>query len=380
MIVSREQMLQEYQLSMTRERGKRTSKEDEWDSHVVKSYLIEAHLPESAPLESARKALIELFGTSAKDDSSVRNTDDNDFFVVTHSGKSATVDFAFDIKNPRYWVAHTTGKSDVANKFIDRVIAKTTKLDHAWIPTILLDKARLFGTFRGFKFAYERHAKFNTARQSRSSDPLRMSLHDSPHAEWILTTLRGEERLNNQTALAKVKIKFGTSKADSTVVDISHDGKLAARGASAEKYIETVNRAYFDLYIPQIRTLEDKYAMSIESDSQDTIRVTGEPIYFRFDKPIDDIQSFCKFVFSATEPFRLWGLPQATGSKSFYVEAIDLHVGSMLRFELYSEYIRVFLPKHSCGNSILRLYTNLQHHFDAMVRVEDYNGGLIFVV
>lgn len=33
--------------------------------------------------------------------------------------------------------------------------------------------------------------------------------------------------------------------------------------------------------------------------------------------------------------------------------------------------MRIYLPENSCGNTILRLYTNLQHYFDSNVKLNE---------
>lgn len=80
----------------------------------------------------------------------------------------------------------------------------------------------------------------------------------------------------------------------------------------------------------------------------------------------------------AREPFRLWGLPQMTGELTAEVEAVDLHVGQQLRFDITSEWMRIYLFAGGCGNSVARLASNLQHHFDGALSIVDdeLNAGL----
>ena len=65
------------------------------------------------------------------------------------------------------------------------------------------------------------------------------------------------------------------------------------------------------------------------------------------------------------------GLPIATGPHSFRVNAIDLHVGKRMSFELSPEFMRVYLAPGGCGNSLARLYTNLQHHYNSQIEAVD---------
>jgi hypothetical protein len=42
-------------------------------------------------------------------------------------------------------------------------------------------------------------------------------------------------------------------------------------------------------------------------------------------------------------------------------------VTNRITFEITPEFMRVYLPDGSCGNTIIRLYTNLQHYYDSLV-------------
>jgi hypothetical protein len=49
----------------------------------------------------------------------------------------------------------------------------------------------------------------------------------------------------------------------------------------------------------------------------------------------------------------------------------DLHVGQQLRFDIAPDWLRVYLFKGGCGNTVARLASNLQHHFDGALSIVD---------
>ena len=53
------------------------------------------------------------------------------------------------------------------------------------------------------------------------------------------------------------------------------------------------------------------------------------------------------------------------------LEAVDLHVGGLLRVDVGEQWLRVYLPQGGCGNSVVRLVSNLQHRFDASLTFAD---------
>lgn len=69
-------------------------------------------------------------------------------------------------------------------------------------------------------------------------------------------------------------------------------------------------------------------------------------------------------VFTAKQPFRLWGVPERAGDW-WLVDAVDLHVGHPLRIGVLSDRIRVLLEPETRGNTPARLLTNLQQRLDA---------------
>ena len=59
----------------------------------------------------------------------------------------------------------------------------------------------------------------------------------------------------------------------------------------------------------------------------------------------------------------LWGKPTFLKDDYAVVNAIDLHVGHKVKFEISPSFMRRYLPHASCGNVVSRLITNLEQHF-----------------
>ena len=70
--------------------------------------------------------------------------------------------------------------------------------------------------------------------------------------------------------------------------------------------------------------------------------------------------------------------PSRLGRNSFRVTALDLHVANRITFEVAPDFIRVYLPDGTCGNPIVRLYTNLQHYYDSQVVLAAGGGEALF--
>jgi len=299
-----------------------------------------------------------------------RDTDEPDLLWIQIANKKrhGNSDIYLDCENPRYWLLHGTGDGDAIAEFLLRQVRKHSILDHAWIPSDMIETFTNTGLFRGFRLSFNRnqHKKLNT---DTSLDQLSMGFWGS-QAKRTLGYIKGSPELKNGIALAKIKVRLTDNNED-----LYSDGRVTARGSSFVEHLAFVKKVYLDTYAPQIRKIEQQYALHLQTDDDGQSFLRGEPIVFSFDKKIDDLAAFCEDLFSSGEPYLLWGNPTLLSSNYYRVQAVDLHVGSQLAFEIFPDFVRVYLPRKSCGNTILRLYTNLQHHYDALVKVTDAAGG-----
>ena len=150
---------------------------------------------------------------------------------------------------------------------------------------------------------------------------------------------------------------------------VSHDGRFMASGGD------------FGFHQAIVRRVVDRYRRFVEGAERRALRWVelpeggarpfGTPITFRFSRRIPDLDYFLDQLFSAREPFRLWGLPRHDGEGFAEVEAVDLHVGQRLRFDITNDWLGVYLFEGGCGNTIARLASNLQHHFDGALYIVD---------
>ncbi len=116
------------------------------------------------------------------------------------------------------------------------------------------------------------------------------------------------------------------------------------------------------------------------SGAQDLL---GAPVVLRFNERLS-AAVFDRFI-QATfrrkhNRFRLWGNPISLGPTKAHVYALDRHLWQPLFLEITAEKIVAIIPKGTCGNTIHRLVTNVQHYLDPAVVVtvgdQDY-GSLL---
>lgn len=353
------------------------------DTSLVKTYLIEAHLPESAEPDRARALAEEAFSAQVFGGApavQIHRAEEPTLLSVEIRLKHERLVVYVDFTNPRYWLLHSMASSNAMDRLVKKFVSRGPAVDRAWLPADMLERVSRMGSFRGLGLDYDRSVipdvDFDSSRAP--VEVLKMQLWGNKASD-ILRILRQESAFPHATTLSKVKVKFqveGHSDGDFCLDDIKYDGKVTARGTSFQSHIALVSHIY-EMYAKRIRHLEERYALRpFERDG--CLSLHGEPINFLFDPPIMNLEIFCESVFSCGPPFRLWGVPVRLSEDFYRVQAVDLHAGNPLQFEIAPDFLRLYLPAGSCGNTVLRLYTNLQHHYDSLIRARNGEGEDIF--
>ena len=346
---------------------------------LVKTYLVESRLPEDfdGELFPYVAQIVKHTGSGKRPTASASKTEDSNLVTITGHHKGESVTLYADGSNPRFWQVHSVGNSEAVDWLIHRLVNAGPELDRAWFPTHLLEYVSTLGVFRGLSLDYDRTVIPDVDFQAAGTpvDVLKMQLKGN-RAKDILSTLRGGA-FEHQTTVAKVKIRFTSDVLDRyfTLDDVKYDGKITARGTSFDSHLELVGEIS-NKYSTIIRNIEARNVMSVFHDDIG-LQLTGAPINIMFPQPIVDLGIFCDSVFSCAEPFRLWGVPVQVAKDFYRIRAVDLHVGSEVTFEVAPDWMRVYLPQGSCGNTVVRIFTNLQHHYDALIMAVDGDGGAV---
>ena len=316
-------------------------------------------------------------------------SEDESLFVLKAAHKRAKVDLFVDTSDERFWIVHSADRSVDVDWVTDRLIKNTPALDSAWFPIEMLESMTYKGSFRGMGLNFDRR-KMNGAVEEESLEHVTDAEKKLPveylslrlwgnKAGDVLRILREENAFPNATTLSSVRIKYWVDESEDefTLNDIKYNGKITGIGTSFEGHIFLVTDLYRK-YKAVIRRIEQEYALRYPVDRDGRMSISGGPFNFVFSSPIENLYHFCDRLLTSAAPFRLWGIPSFLNDSYVRVCAVDLHVGCGLNFEITREFMRVYLPEGSCGNTIARLYTNLQHSYDACVRIEVGNEHDLF--
>lgn len=352
---------------MKRSKARNAAKSNS-DSHHIKTYIIEAMLSESSSAEASRKFIERLFPRAGGRATgalvlSVAPEDTVTTIQTIVAGDPVTA--YLDFTNPRFWLMHSMSDSTALERLVAHWIDDLPELDRAWFPVGLLDVYARLGTLRGVRLEYNNTWIKGDPFSVNGADVFNMTVR-TKHAARVLKTMRSDSGEPRVARLAKVTVESSGS-----VSDVNYDGKITGHGKSFPDHVSVANNVV-EKYAEQVRYVEDHYAIEgLFSGGQ--ITLGGSPLTFILPERIEDLSFFCESMFSAADPFRLWGDPVHVSENFFRVQALDLHSARTLAFELTPDFIRVYLPKGSCGNSILRLYTNLQSRYNALVTLVNGN-------
>jgi hypothetical protein len=207
-----------------------------------------------------------------------------------------------------------------------------------------------------------------------------MQIWGGTETDELYETLNRDERFANKIVLSKVRMKESANHPDDAefaVQDVKFTGKFTTRGSSFETHRRTLNFVREE-YAKKVSDIEERYRLRWKTGKGSEVSLDGSAIHFipkEFEIPVGQ---FCESLFGGTMPFRLLGFVDFTSDKSAIVDAVDMHTGGRLSFEVYPDVLSLYLPEGTCGNTVVRLYTNIQHYFDKRLSVEADNGEKLF--
>ena len=336
------------------------------DTGLLKSYFIEAHatIGEKSPHDEILTFLQQLLEHVR---AQVLESEDETLFNIVH-GKDI---YYLDISDSRFWIMHTLALSTRADKLRNNLIKMSPFLDSAWLPTQLLERITEFGHFRGFGAIHDETPFMTEEAEDTEVETMHLRLWGGS-AATVLKSLRNSGAFPYSLALSSVRLKYRLPNLDDEAIidNFTFDGKVTALGKSFISHINLISKVH-SKYTENIRSIEDELPIRFVP-YKGVPTLEGHPIIISLSRELRDIRNFVARVFSSALPFRLWGLSEVYENDFARVYAVDLHVGNKLLFEIGRDFVRIYLPPGTCGNTIARFYANVQQYYDSMASI---SGG-----
>lgn len=324
---------------------------------LLKTYLLEANrgLPEGM---SGFEVAIKKRETALQEVSILQ---------LEHRGTRAT--FYVDMADRRFWLLHTNDlAADTKYLFNQLAYSPEASFDKAWLPTEMIQKIANFprNVFRGFGLEYRDYFSLNL-QDERPVEELKMRVSGSSSMEAYIA-LKERTKLKNSLSYSMVRVRRGDRQLFA-INELGYDGRFSARGGTSIDDYTSLVEVTKKVYKNTIETIE-RSSVGVKEVEGRTL-IEGQAFDFVLEREITDLESFTDILTSSKRPFRLGGLRNRVTKDGYQVLGVDLHTGDSIDLEISPFLIRVYLPKGSCGNTILRLYTNLQHYFDSNLKLND---------
>ncbi|MCC7353447.1 MAG: hypothetical protein IT330_06770 [Anaerolineae bacterium] len=387
-IQTRQQLFDFLQSQMqTAYRSLREEQRLESESSLIKSYIFEVDLPATLNGSQEKQGhlkgfLEELFRPPSLKEAwlNVYPKEDEGFFEVNLKHREQDLTLYLDtITNPRFWLGFSVSHSAMLDRWFEAIPQARSELDFVWLWPAFLERVQSRGAPRGFGLDYD-YRRFEDG-DGETTTYLKMQLWGSSETQKLYGLLRRDPTFQDKVVLSKVRLKeSGDSKNDDeafALQDVKYTGKFTTRGTDFSTHAATLSFVRSE-YEKRIRGIEDTYALRWKEAEQGGVVLEGFAIHFIPTGAELPVKKFCERVLDGTAPFRLLGFPRMLGDSFAVMEVIDLHTGGELSFEIYPDILSVYLPEGTCGNSIARLYTNLQHFFNIRFTVEADNGDKLF--
>ncbi len=330
------------------------------DQKMVKTYIIESNIEVSEFLEQTDEV---------KD---VRQIGD-ELHVLEIKYRGEEGQYYLDSSDNRFWSLYTLSGSQFARRTFEKLTTTDGNgLDHPWIPNDTQREVIGWGQFKGAglkKLGDDAFPPEYVNEQVGIGD-FRLNLNGDD-TQQIYSMFKQNTDIEKILSLSRIKIR--REKGDEYITErITSDGAFTARGGSdIELHLDTVEKVK-DRYRELINLIEENHLLSYDEVDHGT-RVNGSHLRIDLENQIDDIEEFISHVVSGGKPFRLMGTTTKLKDEYYKMKGVDLHNGDKITLEVGPTWIRVYLYEGACGNTALRLFTNLQQHYDPAATMDIEN-------
>jgi len=323
----------------------------EFGQNMLKTHIIESNIKPD-----------ELFDSH----DAVTNVDriDTDLYFVEVTSDYGNGSIFLDTIDERFWSLYSMEDSEFTGNAVNEMLSREgSGLDRMWLPSKQVEAIAEMGEFEGVGLTYDADDVFP---EEFIEDHLLfgdLSVNTSGHgARRLYSLLKESEDIEKFLSLSNVQIRRDVG-GDFVRERVTNDGAFTTRGGSnIELHIETVRQIKQD-YKDVLDTIETNHLLG-GSDREHGIRTEGTPVVIEFTERVENIETFLEHVVNARDPFRLWGHVDQLQEGYYKVDGVDMHNGDKFSMEMTNEWIRLYLYEEACGNTALRIFTNLQHFYD----------------
>ena len=284
------------------------------------------------------------------------------FEWVTSSGSDGWL--FLDSHDNRFWILYSLGDSRFFGDATSELISEEgAGLDRLWIPKSQVEKIGEMGEYESVRTSYSTDNVFPEELIQESHQFSDLSIDGSGrNSKRLYNLLKSVEDIDNYLALSRIQIRreiggrFVRER-------ITNEGMLTTRGGTEIRLHTSTVEQIKDEYADLLQLIETNHIIGATAEEHGA-RAQGAPVVIKFSHEIPDLELFISNIVDAKNPFRLWGHIRQTSESGFKVDGVDMHNGDKIAIEASSSWLRLYLYDGACGNTALRLFTNIQQHYD----------------
>jgi hypothetical protein len=334
----------------------RERQELDYGQNMLKTFLIESNidaeeLPEYIDVKDSREIDYSLHE------------------IIIENGND-TLRFYLDSENPRFWSFYTLEESRTAKSVVGSMMTGVSNgLDYPWFPVELVKEVTDMGEFRGINVSFKPDKVFSEEYVEDKLEFGDLSVQGSGFGtKRLYDILSDQNDLKSYLALSAVGIKRELN--DTFILErITSNGRFTTRGGNSIHLHRDTLSEIRDRYADRLERIETHHRITYPRGEHGT-RIEGSPLIIDLKNEIDDIPQFIDGIVSAKDPFRLWGGTTQLDTEYYKFKGIDLHNNDKVTMEIAPSWIRLYLGEGACGNTALRIYSNLQRYYDSEAKME----------
>jgi hypothetical protein len=336
-----------------------------YKQNMLKSFLVETNIEPTTLEEQFEHVAVGKVDYSLFEVLVDTSSDEDEEEILT---------FYLDSQDERFWTFYSIEKSRPAKDAMEELImAERSGLDYLWFPAQLQRYFTELGEFQGAGINYDAEDVFSEEYIDEHLPFGELSMQSSGQGtSWLLDALSDAD-LKRFMSLSSVKIRQEMEEG-AVIERIDNNGRITTRGGNDIQahltFVETIRELYADL----VRGIEERNRieypireMEPEEDEQHSPgqSIEGTPIVINLANPVEDLKEFADSITSATKPLRLWGVGSWIADDYYKIRGTDLHNNDSFTLEIKRDWIRLYLPEDACGNTALRIFSNIQRYYDA---------------
>ncbi|MHA1652112.1 MAG: hypothetical protein ACTSYB_18170 [Candidatus Helarchaeota archaeon] len=282
--------------------------------------------------------------------------------------------FYLNNRDERFWIIHNIEKQREIQHIINNLTSNNYLQDKIYLSHKTLEKYQEKFNTESFGFTLNFEQLFSSQENKQvfieelnEFDNIAFTLQLWPKRKKSLSFFINKFRLINcPINLKSLNFVFEDETNEVLVKeDFFYDGSTTIhRGKDIRRHLKFLNE------------IRDDYRKKIELIEENRInwdKLKGNLFTFEFNKKINP-KNFIKIlnqkkIDNTTNPFKINAFFMYKEDEFFVYNCVDLHTGGKFYMHVFPSKLQVNLNKDSCGNIILRLYTNLQRYFSVSVKI-----------